>query len=136
LPGRIDLDDAAQWEIPAEARLLIADPQPMSRVSLSEMLGSQHETVATIGEMLAALRRSRRPFDVLVVDQSFWQASRTELNQLLGRETKLVILAPLGMRGDPSLHFGAGQGGWVTKPVRRSRLAKVLKTVCDPVPAC
>ena len=136
LPVRIDLDDSAQWQIPADARLLIADPEPMSRASLSEMLGSQHETAATMGEMLAALRRARRPFDVVVVDQSFWQASRTELNQFLGKETKLVILAPLGMRGDPSLHFGAGQGGWVTKPVRRSRLAKVLKTVCDPVPAC
>jgi signal transduction histidine kinase len=134
LPVRIDLDDAAQWQIPAEARLLIADPEPMSRASLGEMLGSQHETAATMGEMLAALRRTRRPFDVVVVDQSFWQASRTELSQLLGKETKLVILAPLGMRGDPSLHFGAGQGGWVTKPVRRSRLAKVLKTVYDPVP--
>jgi CheY-like chemotaxis protein len=133
LPVRTGPDDAEQWQLPADARLLIADPQPMSRASMSEMLGSQHETAATPGEMLAALRRTRRPFDVLVVDQLFWQTSRTELEQLLGTETKLVILAPLGMRGDPSLHFGAGQGGWVNKPVRRSQLVKVLKTVCDPV---
>jgi signal transduction histidine kinase/integral membrane sensor domain MASE1/CheY-like chemotaxis protein len=133
LPVRTGPDDAERWQIPAEARLLIADPQPVSRISLSEMLGSQHETAATTGEMLAALRRTRRSFDALIVDQLFWQTSRTELEQLLGNETKLVILAPLGMRGDPSLHFGAGQGGWVTKPVRRSQLAKVLKTVCHPV---
>ena len=126
-------DDAEEWQLPADARLLIADPQPMSRGSLSEMLGSQHETAATIGEMLAALRSARRPFDVLVVDQLFWQTSRAELEQLLGNETKLLILAPLGMRGDPSLHFGAGQGGWVTKPVRWSQLAKALKTVYDPI---
>jgi len=133
LPVRAYPDDAEQWRIPAEARLLIADPQPMSRSSMSEMLGSQHETAATTGEMLAALRRTRRPFDVLLVDQLFWQASRTELEQLLGKETRLLILAPLGMRGDPNLQLGAGQGGWVTKPVRWSQLAKVLKTVCSPV---
>ena len=133
LPVRSGSQDAEQWQMPAEARMLIADPQPMSRISMSEMLGSRHETAATTAEMLAVLRRTRRPFDVLVVDQLFWQTSRTELEQLLGNQTKLVILAPLGMRGDPSLHFGAGQSGWVTKPVRRSQLAKVLKTVCDPV---
>jgi signal transduction histidine kinase/integral membrane sensor domain MASE1 len=133
LPVRSGPDDADEWELPAETRLLIADPQPMSRSSMSEMLGSQHETAATPCEMLAALRRTRRPFDILVVDQLFWQTSRTELEGLLGNQTKLVILAPLGMRGDPSLHFGAGQAGWVNKPVRRSQLAKVLKTVCDPV---
>jgi signal transduction histidine kinase/integral membrane sensor domain MASE1 len=125
--------DAEEWQLPADARLLIADPQPMSRGSISEMLGSQHETASTIGEMLIALRGTRRPFDVVVIDQLFWQASRAELEQLLGSETKLLILAPLGMRGDPSLHFGAGQGGWVTKPVRWSQLAKALKTVYDPV---
>jgi len=133
LPVRAYPNDLEQWRIPAEARLLIADPQPMSRSSVSEMLGSQHETAATTGEMLTALRRTRRPFDVLVVDQLFWQTSRTELEQLLGNETKLLILAPLGMRGDPSVHLAAGQGGWVTKPVRWSQLAKVLATVCSPV---
>ncbi len=125
--------DAEQWRIPAEARLLIADPQPMSRISMSEMLGSQHETASTTGEMLTALRNARRPFDALVVDQLLWQSSRAELEQLLGPETKLLILAPLGVRGDSGLHFGAGQGGWVTKPVRWSQLARVLKTVYDPV---
>jgi signal transduction histidine kinase/integral membrane sensor domain MASE1 len=133
LPVRTYPDDAGQWQVPDDVRLLIADPQPMSRDGMSEMLGSQHETAATITEMLTALRRSRRPFDVLLVDQSFWQTSRTELEQLLGKETRLLILAPLGMRGDPNVHFGAGQGGWVTKPVRRSQLAKALKTVCSPV---
>jgi signal transduction histidine kinase len=127
--------DHAESPIAAEARLLIADPQPMSRSSVSEMLGNgnQHVTAATAGEMLAALRKTRRPFDILLVDYSLWQGSRTVLEQLLGKETKLVILAPLGMRGDLSLHFGENQAGWVTKPVRRSQLLKVLKTVSEPV---
>jgi signal transduction histidine kinase len=133
LPVRTASDDAEEWRMPAEARALIADPQPLSRNCLSEMLGRQHETAGTVAEMLALLRRSWRPFDVLIIDQSFWQTSRAALEQLLKKETKLVILAPLGMRGDPSLQFGAGQDGWVTKPVRRSQLAKVLKSASDPV---
>jgi signal transduction histidine kinase/integral membrane sensor domain MASE1 len=133
LPAPPSPAEAEPWQVPAELRLLIADPQPMSRASISEMLGSRHETAATTGEMLSALRDARRPFDVLLVDQSWWQTSRGDLEPLLGKETKTLILAPPGTRGDPNLHFGAGQSGWVTKPVRWSQLAKVLKTVCDPV---
>jgi len=133
LPVRPAPDEAGEWQIPADMRLLIADPQPMSRSSLSEMLGSQHQTASTTSEMLSALRSARHPFDVLLIDQSFWQTSRTELEKLLGKETKILILAPSGMRGDPSLHFGPGQGGWLTKPVRWSQLAKVLQTVGNPV---
>ncbi len=109
-PVRTHANDKSWWEIPAEARLLIADPQPVSRECVSAMLGSQHVAVATADEMLAALRKTRRPFDVLVVDQAFWQSARKDLGSLLGKETKLVILAPLGVCGDPGLHFGgAGQ---------------------------
>ncbi len=133
LPVKTGHGTSEQWRIPSETRLLIADPQPISRSSMSEMLGSRHETAGTAAEMLSLIRRARRPFDVLMIDQRFWQTSRNELEQLLQKETKLVILAPLGMRGDPSLQFGAGGGGWVTKPVRRSQLAKVLKAVCGPV---
>jgi signal transduction histidine kinase/integral membrane sensor domain MASE1/CheY-like chemotaxis protein len=136
LPVSAGQDKPEQSPLPAETRLLVADPQPLSRESMSQMLAQakvQHETAATSGEMLAALRRSRRPFDILVVDHLLWQSSRTELERLLGKDTRLVILAPLGMRGDPILHFGAGPGGWVTKPVRWSQLAKVLKTISDPI---
>jgi len=133
LPVRPSPDATGPWQVPAELRLLIADPQPMSRTSIVEMLGSRHETAATPSEMLSALRNTRRPFDVLLIDQAWWQTSRSDLEALLGKETKILILAPPGTRGDPSLHVGAGPDGWVTKPVRWSQLAKVLKKVCDPV---
>ncbi len=44
----------------------------MSRIGLSEMLGSQHETASTARDMFSALRSARRSFDFVLIDQSFF----------------------------------------------------------------
>ena len=113
------------WLVPARARVLIADPWPLSRGVLSETLGQAkiyHETAASAGEMLAVLKKTRQRFDVVVADHEFWRASRSELEDALGQETKLVILAPPGVRGDAGSHFGTGPGSGLTRPVRCSQL--------------
>ena len=128
LPVHAESDDAERISAPGK-RILIADPQPLSRRITSEMLSAariQHETASTGSELLAALKRTRDSFDIVLVDHRLWQSYQAAIESNLGRATKAVVLAPLGLRGDPDLHFSTGVHSWMTKPVRPSQLAKVL----------
>ena len=132
LPVHGEPDESERIAAPAGARVLIAEPQPLTRRITSEMLAVariQHETVGTGVEMLAALNKVRDRFDVLLVDHRIWQSYRSAIESGPGRSAKVVVLAPLGLRGDPDLHFSAGVHSWMTKPLRPSQLAKVLAAV-------
>jgi len=132
LPVRLDgVDPEPEWT--PGMRVLIADPEPLSRKLASEFLEQAkvpHQTVVTASELLLALQRARDPFDALVIDHSLWHSVRVGLDDALLRGAKVVILAPLGLRGDLELHK-AGVCCWITKPLRPSQLAKVLGT-CAP----
>ena len=41
-------------------------------------------------------------------------------------QTKLLVLAPLGLRGGSNSDLDASFSGWVTKPVRASQFAQTL----------
>ena len=115
--------------VPEGACWLIADPQPLHREIVSEILTRseiQHRTASTSIEMLAALSAEGRRIDMLLVDRAFWQQASAEIRKRLGTRTRFAILAQLGTGGDPGLYFQSGFAGWITKPVRPSQLCKVL----------
>jgi hypothetical protein len=80
--------------------------------------------------MLAVLKKTRQRFDAVVADHEFWRAPRSELEDALGQETKLVIRAPPGVRRDAASHLGTCPGSGLTTPVRFSQLAIVLAAAC------
>jgi signal transduction histidine kinase/CheY-like chemotaxis protein len=116
------------------ARILLADAQPLSRQTLSEMLQQWkigHELAATPEEIVAALGATRPFFDIVVIDHTLWEACAADLKRIFEerdvlQQTKLLVLAPLGLRGGSTSYLEAGFSGWVTKPVRVSQFAETL----------
>jgi hypothetical protein len=105
----------------------LADPQPLSRGILAETLTHwkiEHQEAATLQEMKTALAAAGEPFDVVLVDHHLWESCAGDL---VGTErSKLLVLAPLGLRGDPRGYLDERFAGWVTKPLRASQLADAL----------
>jgi CheY-like chemotaxis protein len=114
------------------ARVLLAESQPLSRRILGDILSHwkiAHEIAATPEEVWGRFETGVPPFDLVIVDHALWAACEHRLS--LSPQTRLLVLAPLGLRGHSGSHLGAGFAGWVTKPVRVSQFAEALTTVCD-----
>jgi CheY-like chemotaxis protein len=116
------------------ARVLVADPQPLSTRTFSEMLTHweiAHELAVTPAEVLRALDAERPFFDIVVIDHTLWEICAADLKQIFDerdvlQQTKLLVLAPLGLRGSSNSDLDASFSGWVTKPVRASQFAQTL----------
>jgi signal transduction histidine kinase/CheY-like chemotaxis protein/integral membrane sensor domain MASE1 len=116
------------------ARVLLADPQPLNRRVLSDLLTHwkiEHESAATPEDVLAALRPAAPFFDIVLIDHALWEACGADLKRAFHerdvlQQTRLLVLAPLGLRGGSSSYLDAGFSGWVTKPVRNSQFAETL----------
>ncbi len=116
------------------ARILVADPQPLSHRTFRETLTHwkiSHELASTPSEVLDALDATRPSFDIVIIDHTLWEACAPEVKQILQerdvlQQTKLLVLAPLGLRGGSNSYLDAGFSGWVTRPVRPSQFAETL----------
>jgi signal transduction histidine kinase len=128
-PGKPDVIP----DIPG-ARILVANSQPLNRRTLSDMLTRwkiSHQLVGTAGEILEALDSARELFDIVIIDHTLWEACAADLRRIFEerdvlQQTKLLVLAPLGLRGNSNGYLDAGFSGWVTNPVRASQLAETL----------
>jgi signal transduction histidine kinase/CheY-like chemotaxis protein/integral membrane sensor domain MASE1 len=126
------------------ARVLLADPQSLNRRMLSDLLTHwkiEHESAATPEEVLAALRPAGPFFDIVLIDHALWEACGVDLKRAFEErdvlaQTRLLVLSPLGLRGESSSYLDAGFSGWVTKPVRNSQFAETLLAAwhCRTVP--
>jgi signal transduction histidine kinase/CheY-like chemotaxis protein/integral membrane sensor domain MASE1 len=126
------------------ARILLADPQPLNRRVLSDLLAHwkiEHQSAATPEDVLAALRPAGPFFDIALIDHALWEACAADLKRAFQerdvlQQTRLLVLAPLGLRGESSSYLDAGFSGWVTKPVRNSQFAETLLAAwhCRDVP--
>jgi signal transduction histidine kinase len=118
-------------------RVLLGDPQPLSRQILTETLrhwNIEHEETATLEEMKTALAAAPEPFDIILVDHHVWESCAGVLDGTEG--SALLVLAPLGLRGDPRGYLDERFVGWVTKPLRTSQLAEALaaaESIVGPV---
>ena len=130
-------------ELPG-ARVLLADPQPLNRRVLSDLLAHwkiEHESAATPQDVFAALRPAGPFFDIVLIDHALWEACGADIKRAFQerdvlQQTRLLVLAPLGLRGESSSYLDAGFSGWVTKPVRNSQFAETLVAAwhCRNVP--
>jgi two-component system sensor histidine kinase/response regulator len=120
----------------AGARVLVADPQPLSRQVMDEALAGwevRHQCVATSDEMagaLAAAHAAGEAFDIVLLDHALWRSYADGAPP----SARLLMLAPLGLRCDSSRYLAAGFAGWVTKPVRRSQLMEALRSAWSAGP--
>jgi signal transduction histidine kinase len=114
------------------ARALLAGMQTIVSRTVGEILDGwdmEHEAAAGQTALIAALDRSRPPFDFALVDYALWkglapEARRNLENYATFHGTRLVMLMPPGMPGSPKR---ASEGfSWATKPIGPSRLRKAL----------
>jgi signal transduction histidine kinase len=150
LPTRADVPEVVPNV--SGARILLADPQPLSNRTFGELLARwkiSYELASTASEVLRALGASRtfrdhalRPFfDIVVIDHTLWEACGPDLKRIFEehdvlQQTRLLVLAPLGLRGGSNSYLDANFSGWVTKPVRASQFAETLMAAwhCRNVP--
>jgi signal transduction histidine kinase/DNA-binding response OmpR family regulator len=115
------------------ARILIADPWPLSREILSEKLpvGDGPRTLIASAEEALEELESGRTYDLVVMEESLWAQGGTALHDALAQAsnrdgTRLLIGAPMGHRHGVKRFVRAGFAGWVYKPVRWSQAAQAM----------
>jgi hypothetical protein len=71
-------------------------------------------------------------FDILLVDQDLWKASKQELGESrceeIMRQTRVLALAPLGISRASRNYRDLGFHDWMARPVRIAKLADALTT--------
>jgi signal transduction histidine kinase/integral membrane sensor domain MASE1 len=122
--------------VPALAgiRVLLADPHALSRSTLGDVLAHwkiDHQVAATSSELITALGAVRPLYDIVLIHHDLWEECGSQLKKALHdpdalRDVRLLVLAPLGLRGESSTYLDARFSGWITKPVRCSQLAEAL----------
>jgi two-component system, sensor histidine kinase and response regulator len=122
----------------AEIRVLIADDSATSRTILEHRLtswGMSCDTAADHDEALARLHAAAaegRPYGIALLDFTMQGASGLELARIVQTtpglsSTRLMMLSSSGAEREAAAQ--AGVHGFVTKPVRGSRLAQELARV-------
>ncbi|HTD87167.1 MAG TPA: response regulator, partial [Candidatus Binatia bacterium] len=115
--------------------IMVAEPHETSRSIFAEMFGSLNSKltfVQTPEECLDKLRET--PVDLLVVDISRREFEDMSVVQTIRADpalaaVKVIVLAPIGTRLDPSMMRTAGIAGYMMKPLRQSRVYECLRHV-------
>ena len=122
-------------------RVLVVGEDVMSRAALIAALDSQGTSAATAEggrqalAVLHAAAEAGTPFDVVILDHDLPDMEGVQLARAISEDpllagTRLVLLTPPRMRGDDDRGGGrAPVQAFLTKPVRRSSLDRLLATV-------
>ncbi len=117
----------------ADARILIADPWPLSREVLAEHLPAAKQIHKFVGmaENLFEELKAGREYDLVVLEESLWVQGGNILQDELAKcaernGTRLLIGAPMGHRHGTARYARAGFAGWISKPIRWTQAGPAL----------
>ena len=121
-------------------RMLVVDANERSRTALMEPLsawGYRASDVSSVEEALSYLRQAvdeDDPFSGLIVNQTSPERAGEALARCLKSDsilcdTPLILLTPMGHRGDAAHCRALGIAGYLTKPVKHAELFKCLRMV-------
>jgi PAS domain S-box-containing protein len=121
-------------------RVLVVDSHPTSRLVLQRLLttwGVQHGSAADSSEALhelSAAATAGAAYDLAVLDLQLpimdgLQLARTIKAHPALASVRLVLVTPLGQRGEGEAARAAGIQGYLTKPVRQAQLHDCLLAV-------
>jgi len=115
-------------------RVLLAEDNVVNQrvaVRLLESVGHAVTVANHGGEALDALARA--PFDLVLMDVQMPEMDGFEATRAIreresggGRRTKIVAMTAHAMKGDRELCLAAGMDDYVSKPVQKGELARVL----------
>ena len=124
----------------ADARILIADPWPLSREVLAEHLPASKDgrTFLGVAEDVYAELKSGHEYDLVVLEESLWVQGgnilQDELAKCVERNgTRLLIGAPMGHRHGTARYARAGFAGWISKPIRWTQAGPALLSAWESV---
>ena len=136
--------DAQQAEMPQRdltgVRVCCVDGNATNRqliAQLTESWGMDSVTVDTPAHALAIIKEGanrKEPYDLAILDMDMPGMDGLALARAIKADpsiatVRLVLLTSLGRRGDGTAAKQAGISGYLTKPVRKSRLYDCLATV-------
>jgi len=121
-------------------RVLGVDDNPTNLLVLREQLNSwglRNDSSSSAEDALNLLRAAQSvgdPYQIAILDQQMPTMDGEELARTIKADAKLkntalVLLTSIGMRGDAALMKEAGFSAYLTKPARASQLLSALITV-------
>ena len=125
-------------------RILLVDDNAGSREAVSKQVksfGMQVEAVADAKQALIQLRTAAaegRPFAIAVLNYFMPHMDGESLALMIQSEEKLaalplVLMTPVGIKGDGELSWKAGFAAYLSKPIRSVALRQTLATVLGTV---
>ncbi len=130
-------------ELPAgaEVRVLVVDDNPLNRRLTTQMLkqlGAQSGTASNAAECFAALETDH--YDIVLMDVQMPGMDGLEATRVIrereardGTEhVRIVALTAGAMVGDREACLAAGMDDYLSKPIRRSALADILRAGLQP----
>jgi CheY-like chemotaxis protein/two-component sensor histidine kinase len=119
--------------------VLVIDDDPIQRDLMRRFLSKEGYCVRSAGSGEEGLRLALEllpiaiTLDVMMPDMDGWAVLKTLKASPVLREVPVIMLT---MVDDPKLGFTLGAADYVTKPVNRRRLAKILKRYSCSTPQC
>ncbi len=121
-------------------RVLAVDDHATNRQVLEAMLGSWGCDHLVLGDAISALGELRAaatdgdPIPVAVIDSEMPGLNGVDLGRVIKgdallADTRLVMLAAIGRRGDAALMEEAGFDGYLTKPLKHQQFRDILAVV-------
>ena len=125
---------------PVSLRILLAEDEPVSRLSLTTMLLRLGHKVACVGsgmEVIEALKTG--DYDCILMDIQMPEMDGVKATRIirnlpeLGAKTQIPIIAitAYAMQNDREKFLAAGMNGYVAKPVQLSELVSAVARVSD-----
>ena len=125
-----------------KTRILVVDDNAVNREVLKERLkswGCRYDEASDGKQALEKLRRAasdRDPFGIAILDMQMPEMDGETLGRKIKKapdlkETLLVMLTSLGIRGDVARMKEIGFAAYLTKPVKISQLYDCLTTIVD-----
>ncbi|MBP3954855.1 response regulator [Gemmata sp. G18] len=126
-------------------RILVAEDNPVNQRVIVGILGKYGHTITVTGDGRQALAAfAREAFDVVLMDVQMpemdgFEATRAirALEKGTGRHVPVVAMTAHAMKGDRELCLSKGMDDYVSKPLQRAEIARILALVTDrgqPVP--
>ncbi len=121
-------------------RILVVENHPINRLALQRLLTAwdvKHSSVATAGQALSALCTTAAvgtPYDLVLLNAYLPDMDGLQLAQAIQTipalaQVRLVLLTPIGQRGEGESARAAGIHGYLSKPIRHTQLYECLVTV-------
>ena len=130
----------AQVRDPAEARILVAEDNPVNRLVIQRLLKSQGYTQVTVVEdgLQAVQACEQSVFDLVLMDCQMPIMDGLEATQELRRRgfgIPILALTASAVAGDRERCIAAGMDDYLTKPIEPAKLALRLQQWLEAAPA-